>query len=655
MQNFIPEEEIRRDQKIVDDGFYNEAYLRQTQPIVIKRKIGQKYGLDLKQCSKAETIAHTILLYLRTIRNQKTSFTTDDIQDFYKLNNYLGSYDKLKPFLELESKSFIEFLLKHQYDYILSNCPRIKPYTLDNIDKITINRDLTNGSSGVKFWLERYKAIKKYFDETYGIKQNVAKETNKSKYDLEVLFSEETYEIREQLEEILEDFINMCYDTFFAYQSPTHMKILQLSKKYRELLHNKNPYYSSTHIPDEEEQRYIKYCDTLYFINVLYNHFNNIDKKEQRIEYSIKYFNKQFNDLINKKIIRTLLDKNANINDLNISELKKADFGYYFIINYGKGKLYANFLIQPESLDVSDMDKYVRTAYHLFPEHIHGEAVNYVMKVTVRPLNKSLNESFDFNQINLALDDFEDDEVQNIKSKQVQNRDYTKEYLDLMEEVVDLGLPSGTLWCKYNVGVNQNQLAKAEGWYGNYYAWGELELNKSIYDWDHYEHGYGPYDLYKYVNDKEYAADDNDNKVDNLTELLPEDDVAYQNKKLYNYKFHIPTKEQCEELIKYTINYWINNYDPNKTIHDQEDDKGIKGLNGRVFVGKNANQMFIPATGYRIGSDICDAGFNCSLWSSSLYLGYPNLAYYLNFYSDYIGMNNRDRYDGYIVRPVINL
>jgi hypothetical protein len=88
-------------------------------------------------------------------------------------------------------------LLKHQYDYILSKCPRIKPYTLDNIDKITISRDLTNGSSGVKFWLERYKAIKKYFDETYGIKQNIAKETNKSKYDLEVLFSEETYEIRE--------------------------------------------------------------------------------------------------------------------------------------------------------------------------------------------------------------------------------------------------------------------------------------------------------------------------------------------------------------------------------------------------------------------------------------------------------------------------
>ena len=56
--------------------------------------------------------------------------------------------------------------------------------------------------------------------------------------------------------------------------------------------------------------------------------------------------------------------------------------------------------------------------------------------------------------IQLALDDFDDDEVQNIRSKQVNHRDYTKEYLDLLrDEVVDLGLPSGTLWCKYNLGA----------------------------------------------------------------------------------------------------------------------------------------------------------------------------------------------------------
>jgi len=43
------------------------------------------------------------------------------------------------------------------------------------------------------------------------------------------------------------------------------------------------------------------------------------------------------------------------------------------------------------------MDEYVRTAHHLFPEHIHGDAINYATKVTVRPLNNSLNEGFDFN------------------------------------------------------------------------------------------------------------------------------------------------------------------------------------------------------------------------------------------------------------------
>ena len=82
--------------------------------------------------------------------------------------------------------------------------------------------------------------------------------------------------------------------------------------------------------------------------------------------------------------------------------------------------------------------------------------------------------------IQLALDDFDDeDQVQNIKSKQINHRDYTKEYLDLLKyEVIDLSLPSGTLWCKYNLDVNPNKLSKAKDWYGKYYAWGELKPNK---------------------------------------------------------------------------------------------------------------------------------------------------------------------------------
>ena len=258
--------------------------------------------------------------------------------------------------------------------------------------------------------------------------------------------------------------------------------------------------------------------------------------------------------------------------------------------------------------------------------------------------------------IQLALDDFEDEEqVQNIKSKQIQNRDYTKEYLDLMEDAADLGLPSGTLWCKYNLDVNPDQLSKAEDWYGGYYAWGELKSNKSEFSWNHYEHGYGPYSLYKYITDKEYAADDNDNKIDNLTQLLPEDDAAYQNKKIHNFKFHIPTKEQCEELINCTKNYWVNNYNPNKTIHTPEDDGGIQELNGRVFEGKNGNQLFIPAAGYHIRSNIYLVGSYGNLWSSSLYLDDPYSVYSLYFKSDYVGMDDDLRCYGFSIRPVINL
>ena len=251
--------------------------------------------------------------------------------------------------------------------------------------------------------------------------------------------------------------------------------------------------------------------------------------------------------------------------------------------------------------------------------------------------------------IQLALDDFDDDEqVQNIKSKQVNHRDYTKEHLDLMEEVVDLGLPSGTLWCKYNLGVNPNQLSKAEDWYGDYYAWGELEPNKTNPYWDNYK--FGNYNkLTKYCNNTKFGLN---GFTDNLTQLLAEDDAAYQNKKFYNFKFHIPTKEQFEELLKYTNSYCVNNYDPNKLVHNPEDDKGIKGLNGRVFDGKNGNQMFIPAAGKQI---VNHDGTDCYLWTSSLNLDLPRLVYYLTFYSNIIGIYSTERYDGFSIRPVINL
>jgi hypothetical protein len=78
-------------------------------------------------------------------------------------------------------------------------------------------------------------------------------------------------------------------------------------------------------------------------------------------------------------------------------------------------------------------------------------------------------------------------------------------------------------------------------------------------------------------------------------------------------------------------------------------------LNGRVFEGKNKNQLFFPADGCCTGSFIYDIGSYCSIWSSNLDLTQSYNAYCLYFASNNVGLGNSYRCDGYSVRPVINL
>ena len=70
--------------------------------------------------------------------------------------------------------------------------------------------------------------------------------------------------------------------------------------------------------------------------------------------------------------------------------------------------------------------------------------------------------------IQLALDDFDDDEVQNIKSKQINHRDYTKEYLDFQDlikkfeterntskDILELGELHKITGLKYKISLEQ--------------------------------------------------------------------------------------------------------------------------------------------------------------------------------------------------------
>ena len=247
--------------------------------------------------------------------------------------------------------------------------------------------------------------------------------------------------------------------------------------------------------------------------------------------------------------------------------------------------------------------------------------------------------------IQLALDDFDDEEqVQNIKSKQVQNRDYTKEYLDLMNEAVDLGLPSGTKWFKYNLGVDYKKLninsenSVPEDWYGNYYAWAETEPNKLKYTPTRYK-----------WNNKQITT--RYNSTDNLEELLPEDDAAQQ----FNKMLRIPTVDECLELLNNTNKGCVYDYN------------GIKGLNGYIISNRKDSRkyIFIPAAGLMSGSKHIqneDAilhtnerldGIRCRVLVYEESNGYIDAYSKLPVAEGYI--KSMQRICGFTIRPVINL
>ena len=143
------------------------------------------------------------------------------------------------------------------------------------------------------------------------------------------------------------------------------------------------------------------------------------------------------------------------------------------------------------------------------------------------------------------------------------------------EGFVDFGLPSGTLWYSMNLGATNG--STPESWYGDYYAWGETET-KNNYSWSNYKYANGASNkLTKYCNDSAYG---NDGYTDELTELVPSDDVAE------SLGWKMPTKEDFDELAAGTISSWVENYN------------NIEGLNGRLLIKASITPAFKNVTLY---------------------------------------------------------
>ena len=169
-------------------------------------------------------------------------------------------------------------------------------------------------------------------------------------------------------------------------------------------------------------------------------------------------------------------------------------------------------------------------------------------------------------------------------------------------EYIDLGLPSGTLWAKTNVG------ATSETEYGNYYMYGKSIMQYNSSD--------SPY-------------------LDTEDPLDLSVDTA---RKVWGGSWHMPTKAQMEELIANTTYQFVTNY------------KG-SGMNGGTFTATNGAVLFIPAAGRWSNGSQGNVGVSGSCWGSS-----PNgsgNAYYLNFNSGGEVVSSYSRLYGFSVRAVL--
>ena len=135
---------------------------------------------------------------------------------------------------------------------------------------------------------------------------------------------------------------------------------------------------------------------------------------------------------------------------------------------------------------------------------------------------------------------------------------------------VDLGLASGLLWAKCNIGTTEpTQL-------GNYYAWGELSPNKKEYYSTNYKY-FDKYGVIKY------------NEKDGKTVLELEDDAA---RATLGVGYRIPTKADWEELLE-DCKWEAVTYKLPVTL----DPSQRKGIARWKVTGPNGNSIVLPMTG----------------------------------------------------------
>ena len=102
---------------------------------------------------------------------------------------------------------------------------------------------------------------------------------------------------------------------------------------------------------------------------------------------------------------------------------------------------------------------------------------------------------------------------------------------------------------------------------------------------------------------------------DKLKALQLEDDAAYQFKKCHNFKFHIPTKEQANELLDNVKIIYADNVNNDS---DYIDIHGYTGAGWFMISKINGNYLFFPRTGIKEGSGMSLEKIDSGIWTSHI-------------------------------------
>ena len=189
------------------------------------------------------------------------------------------------------------------------------------------------------------------------------------------------------------------------------------------------------------------------------------------------------------------------------------------------------------------------------------------------------------------------------------------------DTAVDLGLPSGLKWAKFNIGAN------APEEHGGYFAWGET-TEKNVYSWGWY------------LCQQSECGKSADPIIGNYQShssgtytLGPAYDAAHIQ---WGGRWRMPTQDDLNELKE--------NCSCEKTT--------VNGVSGYRYTGWNGNSIFLPDGQIKNGPNLTSDLFNCAYWTSYCMCISHSSSQQASAFAPNGNLSKIDRAYGLAIRPV---